>query len=93
MGLPALNVCIVFHTLWEDAMLQIDSMGVPTLNVCIAFYTLWEDALLPKSLHPLQFQARVFLLTPHMALSYPYQSQIENVHPPAMHLLHFRPRR
>ena len=45
-GLDSLNISIVFYTLWEDAMLYIDSMGVPTLSVCIAFCTLWKDAKL-----------------------------------------------
>ena len=41
-----MNDSIVFYTLWEDAMLCIDSMGVLALNVSIVFYTLCEDAML-----------------------------------------------
>jgi hypothetical protein len=46
MGVPALNVSIVFYKLWGDAMLWIDYMGVPRLNFSIVFYKLWEDAML-----------------------------------------------
>ena len=44
IGLPTLNVYIVFYMLWKHARLHIDSIGLPVLDVSIVFYWLWSHA-------------------------------------------------
>ena len=38
IGLPTLNVHIVFYMLWRHARLHMDSIGLPILDVSIVCY-------------------------------------------------------
>ena len=63
IGLPILNVSIVFYTLWKHARLHIDSIGLPTLDVSMEFDSLWRHARVQFDSILLSFSVSIMLYT------------------------------